>query len=148
MPSHIRKQVREKVAQVLGGLTSTGSRVYQSRVKPLSDAQLPCLLVFTLQDDTDHKSLGYPRLVQRGLSVAVTALVKASDDFDDKLDQVCLEVEKAIAADVSLGGLVDDIRLLQTLIQFDGEGEKPVARAEMLWRVDVDVIENAPDVAI
>ena len=45
MANHIRQQIREKFGTLLTGLTTTGSNVYQSRVYPLENANLPALII-------------------------------------------------------------------------------------------------------
>ena len=47
MANHVRQQVREAVSTLLTGLTTTESRVYQSRITPLQANELPALLVAT-----------------------------------------------------------------------------------------------------
>jgi len=41
MANHVRQQIRERLATDLTGLTTTGRRVYQSRVYSLEDGNLP-----------------------------------------------------------------------------------------------------------
>ncbi|MEY2654030.1 MAG: hypothetical protein RLZZ524_1058, partial [Pseudomonadota bacterium] len=50
MANHLRQQIREAVAGAVTGLTTTGARVYQGRVYPLEDAQLPGLTVSSLAE--------------------------------------------------------------------------------------------------
>ena len=56
--SHVRQQIRERVATTLTGLTTTGSRVYQSRVYPLGPNNLPGLLVFTSSESSEVDVMG------------------------------------------------------------------------------------------
>jgi hypothetical protein len=53
MPTHARQQIREAAATVVSGLTTTGTRVYQSRMRPVADAGTPCLLVMTSDESID-----------------------------------------------------------------------------------------------
>lgn len=41
MANHVRQQIREAVATTLTGLSTTSTRVFQSRLRPLVDADLP-----------------------------------------------------------------------------------------------------------
>ena len=45
MANHVRQQIREKFGTTLTGLTTTGSRVYESRVYPLET--VPALVIYT-----------------------------------------------------------------------------------------------------
>ena len=47
MANHVRQQIREEIGTTLTGLTTTGSRVYQSRVYPLESGGTPALLIYT-----------------------------------------------------------------------------------------------------
>jgi hypothetical protein len=58
MANHVRQQIRERVATTLTGLTTTGSKVYQSRVYPLAANNLPGLLVFTNSETSEPDQMG------------------------------------------------------------------------------------------
>ena len=116
MAFHVRRQIRERVGTVLTGLTTTGSNVFQSRVYPLSDADLPALLIYTKAEESEPQIIGQNRTTSRILALAVECYVKASSDFDDTVDQICKEVEIAIAADTTLNGLVKDCFLEKLII--------------------------------
>lgn len=146
--SHVRQLIREAAAAKLSGLTTTGSNVFQSRVYPLADSKLPCLLVMSEEESSESASLGYPRLMQRQLTLSIAAVAKATANLDDTLDKICLEAEKALSSDVTLGGIAKDLRLTGTRIEFNGESEKPVGVATMLWQADYYTTETAPDVAL
>jgi hypothetical protein len=49
--AHVRQQVREALAIQLTGLTTTGAKVFQSRVYPLESSDLPCLLIATEEEE-------------------------------------------------------------------------------------------------
>jgi len=53
MANHIRQQIREKFGTLLTGLTTTGSNVYQSRVYPLENANLPALIIYTKSEESE-----------------------------------------------------------------------------------------------
>ena len=82
MADHVRTQIREKIGTTLTGLTTTGSRVYQSRVYPLESGGTPALLIYTKSEDSEPTVIGSNRLSERNLSVAVEIYVKATANFD------------------------------------------------------------------
>ena len=43
MANHIRQQLRERAGTVLTGLTTTGSNVFETRIYPLENTNLPAL---------------------------------------------------------------------------------------------------------
>ena len=53
MANHVRQQIRERVGTVLTGLTTTASRVFESRVYALQDSELPALLIYTKTEDSE-----------------------------------------------------------------------------------------------
>ena len=100
--AHVRQQIREQVGTTLTGLTTTGSNVFQSRVYPLENTNLPCLLIYTKTESSEPIDIGTNRTMQRELSLAVECYVKATSNFDDTIDTIAEEVEKAISADPTL----------------------------------------------
>ena len=47
MANHIRQQIRERAGTVLTGLTTTGTNVFETRIYPLSNTNLPALAIYT-----------------------------------------------------------------------------------------------------
>ena len=147
MANHLRHQIRENVATTVSGLTTTGTRVFQSRVYPLEATNLPCLLVYTLSESVVYKSAGRPRQTLRTVQVVIEGVHALTADLDDKLDLICKEVEVAMCANVKRGSLAIDTRLEGTEITLvGGEGQKPMGSAKMSWLVEYSAREGAPDV--
>ena len=69
--SHVRQQIREQVATTVTGLTTTGSNVFQSRVYPLQDANLPALLVYSINEDSNADVMGSTLVAQRDLNLSL-----------------------------------------------------------------------------
>ena len=63
--AHVRTSIRSAVASRLTGLTTSGSRVYPSRIHPLSDANLPCLRVYLDEEEIDTESMGVDAWLDR-----------------------------------------------------------------------------------
>lgn len=149
MANHLRRQIREAVAGQITGLTTTGGRVFQSRVYPAQTTELPCLLVYTRSETAEPLTVHPDREIERVLQLEIVAVAKANADLDDTLDQVCKEVEIALAMPVAaLNGKAKSIRLTSTEIELTGEAEKPTGTATMSYEVDYFHAENAPDVAL
>lgn len=149
MANHLRRQIREAVGTAVTGLTTTGSRVFQSRVYPAQSSDLPCLLVASKSETVEVLSIHYPRSLQRTLQLEIIAVAKATADLDDTLDGICKEVEIALANPVSgLASLARTITMVSTEMDYRGTAEKPVGSATMLYEVDYFAVENAPDAAL
>jgi hypothetical protein len=152
MANHVRQQIREAVATTLTGLATTGSRVYQSRIRPLADAELPALRVFTSQESVNNAvTIGFPNRQERTLTVRVEAVVKAVSAYDDTLDTIIKECEAALNASTSAytaGGLArGGITLDAIEIDLDADTDKPVGIARMDFQALYFTQSNAPDVA-
>ena len=148
MADHVRQQIRNQVVTQLTGLTTTGSNVFDSRVYPLEDGNLPAILVYTKSEDSEPIEIGPNRTSERTLSLVVEAYVKSTTNFEDTLDTVCKEVEQAIAADPTLSGKAKDCYIESTEIEFNAEGEKPLAFATLIFLTSYYVQEQKPDVAV
>ena len=148
MANHVRQQIREKIGTTLTGLTTTGSNVFESRVYPLENANLPALIIYTKEESSEPIVIGTQRLMSRELSVVVEGYAKATSNFDDTIDTISKEVEAAIAADRTLDGLAKDTYLESTEIEFNAEGEKPLGYVSLTFLTNYYVKENAPDVAV
>ena len=148
MANHVRQQVREYFGTTLTGLTTTGSNVYESRVYTLQENTLPSLVIYTKSETSEPIVIGTDRLMSRELLVLVEAYCKATSNFDDTIDTISKEIEEAMAADRTLGGLAKDTYLESTEIEFNAEGEQPVGFATLTFLTNYYVQETNPDVAV
>lgn len=148
MADHVRKQIRAAAATALTGLSTTGARVYASRVHPLQDADLPALRLSNPSEDIAISSMGANRIVERTLRLVVEACVKAASGYEDTVDQIVKEVEVALAADQTLGGLCKYIQLGSIETELSGDAELPIAVATMTFAVPYYTALNAPDVPL
>ena len=146
--AHVRKSIREYFGTTLNSLSTTGSNVFESRVYTLQDNALPALVIYTKSETSEPIVIGTDRVMSRDLSVVVEGYCKATGNFDDVIDQISLEVEEAIAADRTLGGLAKDTYLESTEIEFNAEGEKPLGYVSMTFLTNYYVKEKNPDVAL
>lgn len=146
--SHVRKQIRDNIVSTLTGLTTTGSKVYKTRVYPLAEGKLPGLCIYTGSETSEASTLTIPRTKTRLLEVFVEAYAAGVTNVDDSLDQICVEVEEALAADVTRGGKAKDTVVTATEIEFSGEGDKPVGVARITVTVTYMTKENDVETAV
>lgn len=118
---HARKQLRDALKTRLTGLATTGARAFAGRVEPLTTAECPGLNVRvsaeTARDDLtllEDDSL-------RDVQIVVEGYVNAGGE--DTLDQIALEVEQALEAEPTLGGLIDELTYQSTTLRRVPEGE-------------------------
>ncbi len=148
MANHVRQQIREYFGTTLTGLTTTGANVFESRVYTLQENTLPSLVIYTKSETSEPIVIGVDRVMSRDLSVVIEGYVKATSNFDDTIDTISKEVEEAIAADRTLGGLAKDCYLESTEIEFNAEGEKPLGYVSLTFLTNYYVKETNPDVAV
>ena len=123
--SHVRQQLRESVASLVTGLVTTGSRVFQSRIRPQRDSQLPCLLVMSNEEEIIEAN-GIGGLQERLLQIVIVGLAMGGAGMDDTLDQIALEVETALQPD-KRG------QLARIDVDFDDSLEKPVGSIALAY---------------
>lgn len=141
---HARKAIRDAVVTALTGLATTGANVFASRPesRPLPQSSLPALRVFTVDEVAEPSGMSRPRTLARSLTLGVEASAIATSALDDALDGICDEVETALGN--TKPAAAKDLRLLSTVIEFDGGAEQPVGRARMEFLIDYQTPENAP----
>jgi hypothetical protein len=145
--SHVRQQIRDDIVTTLTGLTTTGSNIFRSRIFPLEETNLPALCIYTKSETSEYDTIGLPRSVNRVLDVAVEAYVKGVSNYDNTLDTIAVEVEEAIAADITLGGLAKDAQITAFEADFAGDGEQPVAVGRFTVTVEYRTVENDVETA-
>ena len=148
MPDHIRNQIRDRTAVAVTGLTTTGSNVFQSRVYNLEDSKLPALIIYTKNEDSQLLERGSSRTLLRDLSLVIEAYVKANSNYDDTIDTIAKEVEAAMAADTTHNSLAKDSFLSSSEINYNGDGEQPIAVLSLVYNITYLTTEAAADVAL
>ena len=145
--AHLRQSIRERIGTLVTGLSTTGSNVFQSRVYPVEDGSLPCLLVYTTSEESEVTEIASPRPMTRFLNVIVQGVVGATTP-DDTLDDISKEVEVALAGDVSINNLANNSFLSSTTIEFNAEGAKPIGTVMLNYIVEFRNVDNNPESAI
>ena len=148
MANHVRQQIREYFETTLTGLTTTGANVFGSRVYTLQENTLPSLVIYTKSEISEPIVIGVDRVMSRDLSVVIEGYVKTTSNFDDTIDTISKEVEEAIAADRTFGGLAKDCYLESTEIEFNAEAEQPLGFVSLTFLTNYYVKETNPDVAV
>ena len=144
MSDHCRARIRAAIVAALTGLATTGARVYPGRVRPLGQGHAPTLLIYAVTERSNIDAIRSPAPLMRELTVAIDGLVSGVNPPDDMLDQIALEVEPAMVADPSFGGLTKSVILKSTRISARGEGETVLGEIHMEYEILYRTPENAP----
>lgn len=149
--AHLRKQIRDAVAAAVTSLTTTGTRVFPSRDFELQLTDLPCLRVFLNNENATLESIasGAGSILARRAELVVEGVAQANFDgtLDDTLDQIALEVEKAISTNQSAGG-AKTITLNRVELTMEGEAESERGVVRMTFDALYYSTIGAPDVAL
>jgi len=132
---HRRTQIRDAAEALLAGV---GAKVQKSRVHNWQQDDLPGVSLYTLSEPAEP--VEFQRTSERTLALVIDIHAVSAGDVDADLDDLCVEVEKAIEADWQFGGLALRSNLTLTTIGLSGEAEARhgLARLEyaVVYRVD------------
>jgi len=140
--AHLRKQIRDRVVTNLTGLSTTASRVYASRVYPMAAANLPGICVYAKSEEIETTTLTPPRTQVRTLALVVEGYAAATSSLDDTLDAISLEVEEALAGDLTQNSLARDTRVSGVEADYSDEGEQPVGVVQISVEIEYVAAEN------
>ena len=133
--SHVRQQIRDRIITVVTGLSTTGSRVYNTRLYTLLPADnLPALLVYTQSEDNE-RDFGSPSTYRRNCMVSIEGVAMGNTTIENTLDTIAAEVEDAIGADPTLNSKAIEISLTNTEIEFTSESEQPIGMVRLNFNV-------------
>ena len=130
--AHQRKTIRDAVITSLTGLTTTGSRVFNSRVYPNEESKLPCLNVFTLSEAVELDSV---KSTIRSLELVVEGFASANSNIENTLDTIATEVEEALGSDTSLSNTCQSHNITNTEITLSNEGSLPIGVVRLVFNV-------------
>jgi hypothetical protein len=146
MPTHERQLLREAIVAQLKGpsndRTAAGERVYKTRQDPLRTWELPAISVYSVDEPINEKSKSTaPRELERDVRFEIVGWVKASENVDDALDALALQIEAAMDLDPNLHVLVDDelcARAFDSILEGTTlaekmEGERPMGMVALTY---------------
>ena len=102
-----REQILDQIKTVLAGTTNVSTRIYRSRVVPLSRGESPALVIEPVSDSS-QTNLTLPKL-DWSLQVRVAVIVRG-DVPDQVADPTVKSLHSKITADLTLGGYAIDVQ--------------------------------------
>lgn len=127
--AHLRQQLRDKIQTLLAA--ATGRTVHVNRTRQIDPNDLPCLLIMTDNDSATYQTLSGGN--ERVIRLTIRVFEKAFADVDDKLDELCVQVENAMRGETGVNA--SDIQLDSTEISLFGEGDQPIGVATINYSV-------------
>ena len=109
-----RESILAAVKTALTGTAGVGTRIYRSRVDPLSRGESPAIIIEPVSD-TPEQNTSLPTL-DWTLRIRVV-VIERSDIPDQAADDTIESMHSKLMADLTLGGLAIDIQPAQTSFQ-------------------------------
>lgn len=145
MSTHYRRRIREAVRAMLTGATTAGANVFTGRTIPLSDID-SAVLVFARDEQSQRGAMGRGgRALDRVLQLHVEARVAlASTDPEDILDAMAVDIERAMASNETIDGLVRDSHLVSTELDARAASDMREGIARLTYTVEYSTLDNDP----
>jgi len=102
-----RETILAAIASALVGTTGVSTRIYRSRVEPLSRGESPALVIEPLNDQAAQNT-SLPTL-DWSLTVRVAVIVRGAVP-DQQADPIVSDMHSKLMADLTLGGYAIDIQ--------------------------------------
>ena len=128
-----REQILAKIKTNLTGTTGVGTRIYRSRVEPMTRDESPSLVVAFVTDEPTVNSATYLKL-DWTLRVRIVVVVR-SQTPDTTADATVESLHTKVVTDPTLGGLAIDVR--PATVTFDVvEADQPAGIISCEYEVD------------
>ncbi len=110
-----RERILAAVKTALTGTTGVSTRIYRSRVEPMTRAESPAIVVEPIADQPNQNSATYEKL-DWTLTFRVVVIVRGNIP-DSIADPTIDSLHKKIVADPTLGGLAIDTQVGTTTFE-------------------------------
>ena len=155
MTDHVAKQVLDATVTACTGLSTTGTKVYRSRVHTMVETNLPALLIYAREDVMEEEMIGMQTDGKKGhhylLTISIDAIEKDASETiaENNLFTIRKEVQIAMETDLTLGGKCKDLWLAEATIEDrTGSGDSPILTMMMLWNILYRIKSGAPETVL
>jgi hypothetical protein len=147
MPNHIRQRLRARAATLLTGLATTGARVFPSQYYALAADELPCLLIYTHEEDSSTPPPRcHPGEIRRVITLTIEGVAAGTANLADTLDQIAKEVETQMATDFTLNHTCKETQLLRTALTTRAtDAPQPAGAVVLTWQCVTTTLEGVTD---
>lgn len=151
---HVRQQCRNRVTSILEDADLKLGRievnVFESRVYQLEARQLPAVAVYSKNQTVEpRKARKQPTIQDRFIQTRVVLAVVAEELVENDIDCLALQVENAVAADPTLGGVAHTTFLKGADEGFlSSETDRPFALLDLLFESHVLTLEGEAEKSI
>ena len=128
-----REQILAKIKTNLTGTTGVGTRIYRSRVEPMTRDETPSIVIEFTTDEPTVNSATYLKL-DWTLRVRIVVIVR-SQTPDTTADPTIESLHTKMVSDPTLGGLSIDVR--PSTVSFDVvEADQPAGIISCEYEID------------
>ena len=121
MPTPKRHQIREYIKTLLTDChEDVGSKVYSNRVSAYWKSEVPCISIFTRDEEAKPRTMAAAQYI-RVMSLVIEIHATGNESLDLKLDEIADAVEVKISQDSNFGGLATSSLLQSTEIELNTE---------------------------
>jgi uncharacterized protein YgbK (DUF1537 family) len=131
---HKRSELRSAVVTALTGATAAGSRVFGDRALDLWATELPAILVYAREEQSERMHVSSDTLKRRA-KFSIEAIAQGNDSLDQTLDDMAEAIEATINADPTLAEETISTTLTQTELLVDDDGEKTIGAVRMTYEI-------------
>lgn len=144
--AHVRSQLRDTLKALLSG--SGTPAISERRVTPYPDNLTGDINIEVMGEQIADETMGDTHQT-RIVMVRITPAARgATGAVEDQIDDMCVFVESAIAADPTLGGLAQTYEYRGAQIEFTAAGDKPFGAAGMMFAFTVYTDRSDPETSI
>lgn len=145
--THVRKQIRDYVKDLLIGSELCGPRVDASRAKPKPKGAAPSCHVYTSADQSSD--IDRDGTQQRVVRLKIDAIAEGdADDLQDRFDEFAVYAETEMANDPNLGGLAAATEYRGTSFASNAEAQTPFGVMTISYDVTVLTLNSDPQTAL
>lgn len=141
---HARTKIRNALVGILNNIDGLQNvPVFGNPVLPIEKEEFPCIIVHTAGESIEYETPSYPRLQVRTLTVHITAVCKATSNYEELLDDFLLKVEDTLGKEENktLGGLINYWERKDDDLDFDPE-EQVYAQGRLSIELTYRTLEN------
>ena len=132
-----RENILASIKTTLADTTGVGTRIYRSRVEPLSRGESPAIVIEPISDDADQNT-SMPTL-DWTLRIRVSVIERSSIP-DQAADDTIESLHSKIMSDLTVGGYAIDVQPVRTEFEFI-EADQPLGvisnEYEIRYRTEV-----------
>lgn len=146
--NHVRAQIRALLHTRLkgAGVTDAGVNVFNSRVTPYEQGQLPAINITSASEQVERGAMG--PVQDRRMDMRFDVIAQAGEGTADVLDKICAQIETRIMPGAWSQALIFDIEVTGIDEVFDGDGTAKAGQLRLIAQVHYTTNEGAPTVAL